>query len=211
MTELLSPTREGIKRAVEIIREGGVVIYPTDTVYGVGCNAFDEHAVERVFEIKQREAKPMPVLCSSIEDVSKVGYMDEMLYKLALALWPGAVSIVIRKSPRLPSRVTAGLDKVAVRIPAHLVPLEIIRLAETPIVGTSANISNKPPALRHEEIDKTLLKKSDALITGGEAYLGLSSTVLEVVEGNKLRIIREGALQNVELRKRLESIGFTIV
>lgn len=210
MVELLPPTREGVRRAAEIIAEGGVVIYPTDTVYGIGCGVFNEKAVERVFEIKQREAKPMPVLCSSLEDVSKVGYVDERLYRLALALWPGAVSIVVEKTPELPSRVTAGLGKVAVRIPAHLVPLEIIRQAQTPIVGTSANISNQPPAVRHGEVNKALLEKADALVTGGEAYSGTASTVIEAAEGDRVYVVREGALRRPELDKRLRTAGFTI-
>ena len=211
MAELLPPTREGVKKASDIIRGGGVVIYPTDTVYGIGCDVFNEKAVERVFEIKQREEKPMPILCSSLDDVSKVGYVDESLYNLAIATWPGAVSIITRKSPRLPSKVTAGLDKVAVRIPAHFIPLEIVRLAGVPIVGTSANISGRPPALSHEEIDKSILELCDALLQGGRAYVGVSSTVLEPVEKNKVKVIREGAIKRIELEKRLKVVGFAIV
>ena len=209
MVERLPPSYRGLRRAAELIREGGVIVYPTDTVYGIGCDAFNEGAVERVFEIKRREQKPMPVLCSCLDDVARVGVVDEGLYRLAIAFWPGAVSIVVGKSPELPSRVTAGLDKVAIRIPAHIVPLELIRLSGSPIVGTSANISGQPPAVSHEDLAREILEEVDAVIEGGLSHAGVASTVLELVGGGRVRVVRRGALGDEELAKRLKLAGFT--
>lgn len=199
-----------MEEAAKIIREGGVVIYPTETVYGIGCNPFDEKAVKRVIELKRREAKPHPLLASSLEDVLKVSSPSDDEMTLASILWPGPVTLVFERRPELPDLVVSNQPTVGVRIPAHLIALELIRLAGTPIVGTSANISGGHPPASLGMVAEELRKGVDAVIDGGATRYREPSTVLRLV-GDGLKIIREGAVKREELRKILSITHYHVL
>ena len=200
---------DGIPEAARIIKNGGVVVYPTDTVYGIGCDVFNQEAVKRVYEAKQREAKPMPVLCSSLDDVLRVCSISGEALRIAHMVWPGPVSIIAPKRPELPDLVTSGMDEVAVRIPASLPVLEVMRIAETPIVGTSANISGRPPPRGADEVSPELLSRVDLLLDGGRSRYGEPSTVIKI-EGGRLLVLREGALRRGELAELLRGAGIEL-
>ncbi|MCS7142690.1 MAG: L-threonylcarbamoyladenylate synthase [Aigarchaeota archaeon] len=200
---LLGHERSSISTAASLIRANGTIIYPTDTVYGLGCNPFSETAVRRVFELKRREAKPMPVLCADIDQVSAVAYLTEDAMKLAALFWPGPLSIVLRKREGLPPLLTSHRDEVAVRIPANVVALELMRTSGSPIVGTSANISGEEAATKIDELPNELLMNVDLVVDGGPTLYKKSSTVVRMV-GGEIVVLREGAVSVEQLISRIE-------
>ncbi len=206
----MKPLKHLLAEAAEAIRGGGVVIYPTDTVYGVGCDPFNVKAVERVMELKRREGKPHPILCSSLEDLIRVSRPTEDELRLASILWPGPVTIVMEKTYELPSVVTSNLPNVGVRIPANLISLELIRMAGTPIIGTSANLSGGPSPASLDEVPQEVRGGADVVIDGGVTYYGEPSTVIQLV-GGAVKVVREGAVKKADLSKRLRTRGYSLL
>ena len=201
MSESSSFDRDRIEKAVDILRKGGVVAYPTDTVYGLGADIYDSRAVERVFQIKKRlHDLPLPVLIASIDQLASLTVkIPAIAIELIKHFWPGALTIVFRKSISVPDIVTAGLDKIAVRMPNHPIPLAIIQSLEKPITGTSANISGKPNPLTHLEVRDQLDEHVDYIIEGGKCS-GMESTIVDIAE-EKPVIIRHGAISESQLKE----------
>ena len=184
-----------VAEAVEVLRQGGVVVYPTDTVYGLGADAFNEAAVERVFEIKGRPAGlPIPLLLGSLDQLLlAVEEVPPLARKLAGQFWPGALTLALPKAPGVPALVSARGWTVGVRVPGHPVPRELARLLGRPITGTSANQSGGPSPRTAEEARTQVGGLVDLVIDGGPAPLGRESTVLDLT-GPVPRILREGAV-----------------
>ncbi|MEM4321330.1 MAG: L-threonylcarbamoyladenylate synthase [Candidatus Nitrosocaldus sp.] len=197
---LLQCNEQGIAKAATIVRDGGVIAYPTDTVYGLGCDPYNDDAVERVFRIKGREeGKAMPLLCASVDDAMRIAYMDERALILARHFWPGALTIVARlKDERISSKIIKD-GKVGVRVPRHEHALRLIRLCNGVLVGTSANPSGMNPASDAGQV-MAMLKGLDAVLDCGAVYIGKASTVYYVDEG---KVIREGAIPKEELERCL--------
>ncbi|MEO9365055.1 MULTISPECIES: L-threonylcarbamoyladenylate synthase [Candidatus Nitrosocaldus] len=197
---LLQCNEQGIARAATIVREGGVIAYPTDTVYGLGCDPYNEDAVERVFRIKGREeGKAVPLLCASVKDAMRIAYMDERALVLARHFWPGALTILARlKDAKISSRIVKD-GKVGVRVPNHEHALRLISLCNGVLVGTSANPSGMSPAVNAMQV-MAMLNGLDAILDCGEANIGKASTVYDVEKG---MIIREGAIAREELERCL--------
>ncbi|MCS7137699.1 MAG: L-threonylcarbamoyladenylate synthase [Candidatus Caldarchaeum sp.] len=192
-----------VQEAAEVVARGGVVVYPTDTVYGIGCNPFDAKAVERVMVIKRRENKPSPVLVSDFDQVYSVAKPKDEEVEACLRLWPGPVTVVMEKRPELPLEVTAGMPTVGVRMPANAIALSLMQKSALPLVGTSANISGRPPAVSLDLVEPEIIRMADLAIDGGRTLYGRPSTVVELV-GGELRVVREGAWSIEEIKKRLE-------
>ena len=183
MAELGAITDEIVAR----IRAGAVVVYPTDTVYGIGC-VLDDDAVERVYEAKGREeGKPMSIAVPRVEDVARYALLVNV--DTLEGLLPGAVTVVLPCTDIVPDRVTAGGTTIAVRVPDHPLALELVRLAG-PLVATSANKSGMPAATTCEEARRQLGSAVDIYIDGGPCGGNLPSTVVDLVNGT---ILREGA------------------
>ena len=179
---------------VPIIRHGGVVSFPTDTVFGIGCDPFNKEAVEKVFQIKKRENKPLPVLCSDIAKVVKIVDLGESGLRLANRFWPGGLTIVATPlPPNLPKQLTSGSKGLGVRIPNHKGALNLITSCSGYLVGTSANISGRETLRTAEDIMKFFGNKLDALLYGGTTPSGLQSTVVSVVN-SKVKILRSGII-----------------
>ena len=191
-----------IDRAVEILKAGGIVAYPTDTVYGLGADAFNIHAVSRVYEVKKRlRTLPLPVLIAEIEQVDLVASTVPTYAKLLMEhFWPGGLTLVLSKAASFPDVVTAGSDKVAVRIPDHALPLTIIRKLGRPIVGTSANVSNKPSPVTAQEVERQLGGQVDLIVDMGRCPGGVESTVVDV-SGEAPVVLRRGILLEGEIMK----------
>ena len=189
-------------RAVEILKAGGIVAYPTDTVYGLGADAFNIHAVSRVYEVKKRlRTLPLPVLIAEIEQVDLVASTVPTYAKLLMKrFWPGGLTLVLFKAASFPDVVTAGSDKVAVRIPDHALPLTIIRKLGRPIVGTSANVSNKPSPVTAQEVEQQLDGQVDLIVDMGRCPGGVESTVVDV-SGEAPVVLRRGILIEGEIMK----------
>ena len=187
--------KEALKKAAQVIKQGGLVVYPTDTVYGLGCNPFDLKAVKRIYELKKRSNKPLPILCSSIDHVKELVNLRDLGLRLAARYWPGPLTIVAEiKSNVLPIPFIRRLRSLGVRIPNHQAALRLIELSGGKLVGTSANRSGSKPPTTADEVLNTLGSEFDILLDGGPTPLQKESTVVDTISG-KLRILREGALK----------------
>ncbi len=191
--------RDLLERAVEVLRRGGLVAYPTDTVYGLAARVSDGAAVERLFEAKKRSPdQAAPLLIASPADLATVvDEVPEVARRLIAAFWPGPLTIVLRKAPSFHSRAVPG-DTVGLRVPDHPVPRELVRLLGEPITGTSANRAGGPEPLTAEDVRAQLGDAVDLVIDGGRCPGGTPSTVVDCTT-KPPRIVREGAVSREEL------------
>lgn len=175
-------SEEAIARAASILARGGLVAFPTETVYGLGANALDEAAVRSIFAAKGRPAdNPLIVHVSKFEEaVPLVQSVPEPAHRLAAAFWPGPLTLVLPAKGVLPPVVTAGLDTVGIRVPEHDVARELIRRASVPVAAPSANASGSPSPTRAEHVRDDLDGRIDAILDGGPCRVGLESTVVDV-------------------------------
>lgn len=195
---------EKFHKAVEILRKGGLVVFPTETVYGLGANAFDDEAVKRIFIVKERPPdNPLIVHIYSINDLTSVA---EEIHPLALELFtrfsPGPLTIILKKSKNISNFVTSGLETVAIRIPSHPVARLILKESKLPIAAPSANLSGRPSPTTFEMALKEMDGKVDAIINGGMCEVGLESTVIKIEE-NSLKILRPGIISEEMIKETL--------
>lgn len=202
-----NPDLEKIRFAANTIRNGGLVAFPTETVYGLGANALDEEAVQKIFIAKNRPAdNPIIVHIADIDDL----YMlteeipDDAL-ELVSRFWPGPLTLLLKKSELVPDITTAGLDTVAVRMPNHPVALMLIKESNVPIAAPSANISGKPSPTTAEHVIKDLDGKIDVIIDGGEVTYGVESTVLDLTSKPPY-ILRPGPVTFEEIRSIIKNV-----
>jgi L-threonylcarbamoyladenylate synthase len=191
---ILKATTAAIKEAARIVAEGGVIVYPTDTVYGLGCNPFNEEAVKRIFRIKGERTKPLPILASDVKGIEKIAHITDKALKFAEKFWPGPLTMVLLKKPSLPSIVTRDLNSVAVRVPNHKVALELIRTSGRLLVGTSANKTGKKPPRIVKEAAKQIGEEVDLIIDDGPTPIGASSTIIDLTQ-EKPKIVRQGPIK----------------
>ncbi len=185
----------GVEQAVRALRSGGVVAFPTDTLYGLGADVFNPAAVEAIFAIKERPlGLALPVLIDDWDQLERVaGNIPNAARALAERFWPGPLTLVVKKAARVSGRVTAGAPTVAVRIPGHPVPRAIARLLGGPITGTSANISGQPDPQDLDELRKQIGHKVDYVVTAGPTPMGAASTIVDITAETPV-LIREGAI-----------------
>jgi len=198
---ILKPSQSSISEAIRVIKIGGLIVYPTDTVYGLGCDPFNTLAVKRLIDAKGGRKKPLPILASNIEHVKIVAEVTEAAEKLARRFWPGPLTIVLKKKPRVPQIVTFGSDTVGVRVPNHPVALELLRRCDGLLIGTSANISGKKSTATADDAANQLGDKVDLILDGGRATLGKGSTVINLAD-RRFRVERAGPIS----LKEIESI-----
>ncbi len=193
--------KSDIVSAVDILREGGVLAVPTDTLYGLAASAFIADAVERVFEIKRRPRDmAMPLLLAGSGDLSQCavdvpGYAWDLIERF----WPGALTLVLKRSHRVPDIVTAGRETVAVRVPDHPVPREIARALGGPITGTSANRNGKNGLATAVEVRREFGEEIDLVVESETALDGMASTVLDLTSGVPT-ILRAGVVDVESVR-----------
>lgn len=198
---------EKIRKAAEIIKKGGLVGFPTETVYGLGADAFNPKAVARIFEVKKRPLNdPLIVHLADKKDLVKVAKeTDEFAQKLIERFWPGPLTLVLKKSPLLPDIVTSGLKTVALRMPSHPVALNLIREAKTPVAAPSANLFGKPSPTCARHVLEDLRNKIELVIDAGGTEVGLESTVLDLTQ-KPFTILRLGAVSVEELQSVIPGI-----
>lgn len=204
----ITPTDKAIDLAAARLRQGGVVIFPTDTLYGVGAIATLDDAVRRVFLIKGRDlSKPLPLLLADPQDIVLVAAdVPDTAWVLTEHFWPGGLTVVVKRNPQFHSLALAGGDTVAVRVPDQSIARAIIRAAGAPVTGTSANRAGGPAPRTATEAAEQIGNAVDLLIDAGVCPGGVESTVLDVTE-QPPRILRAGAIR----REEIESVlGFTI-
>jgi L-threonylcarbamoyladenylate synthase len=202
-----SDIEKQIKQAVNILKNGGVVAYPTDTVYGLGACMTDIAAVDRIFQVKGRpKGMALPVLLADKKQIAEiVTAVTPAARRLADEFFPGALTIILPKSANVPEIITGGSRTIAFRIPDHPVPLALVNGLGKPIVGTSANLSGKPSALTAVEVSNQIGDKIDMVIDGGRCPGGIESTIVDL-SGEKPVIRRQGAISIEKLRKILPDI-----
>ena len=195
--------------AARIIREGGLVAIPTETVYGLGANGLDEAAVARIFEAKGRpQDNPLILHVANAAEIENLCHsIPEAAYRLAEKFWPGPLTMVLPAKDTVPQCTTAGLPTVAVRCPDNAVTREIIRLSGCPIAAPSANISGKPSTTTAEHVMHDHNGKIDAVVDGGPCRVGLESTIVDLTE-DRPRLLRPGGITPEQL---IEVLGDLVV
>ena len=209
LTKLPPDIQRQVDRGISILKRGGIVAFPTDTVYGLGACANLYQAVERVYKAKQRpRSMALPLLLAHTSQISEVAdSVPPIAWLLAYNFLPGALTIVLHKSDSVSDIITAGGLTVAVRIPDHPVSVALVDGLGMPIVGTSANLSGKPSALTAGEVYSQFGEKIDLVIDGGIRPGGRESTIVDVT-GETPVVLREGAISREELKQVCESIMF---
>ena len=191
-----------LEESLRCLRRGGVVAFPTDTLYGLGADAFSPAAVARVFDIKGRSpTSGLPLLLAEADDLDTVASdVTDLARTLAEEFWPGPLTFVLRKAESVPLVVTGGLDTVAVRVPDHPVPRTLARSLGRPVTGTSANPAGGPDPVTAAEVKRLLGDAVDYIIDGGPSPLGSPSTILDL-SGARPRILRAGTLKREALER----------
>ena len=189
-----SPDAIALGEAAEIIKHGGLVAFPTETVYGLGADATDEAAAKKIYEAKGRPSdNPLIIHVSRPEDAERYAHTSELYYRLAKAFMPGPLTVILPKKETIPPSVTGGLDSVAVRCPSHPIATALIEAAETAIAAPSANLSGSPSPTCAEHVISDLTDRVDMIIDGGESEIGLESTIVKL-EGDSATLLRPGAI-----------------
>ncbi len=189
--------KEGIEKASQIINHGGIAVFPTDTVYGIGCNPYNKDSVRKIYEIKSRDiSKPFPVLVYSKEIAERIAFFDEFTKKIVEKFWPGALTIILKLIDEDLKRSLNVTDKIAIRVPDHKCTLELLKKCNF-LVGTSANISGHSSFTNPDECFNNI-QKYDVFVDGGIITSKAESTIIEI-ENEEIKIIREGSLSYEEI------------
>ncbi|MCA9827597.1 MAG: threonylcarbamoyl-AMP synthase [Nitrosopumilus sp.] len=190
--------KEGIKKASQIINEGGIAVFPTDTVYGIGCNPYNRNAVKKIYKIKSRDvSKSFPVLVYSKELAGQIVSFNKLTTKIADKFWPGPLTMILKITD---SKLKESLnldDRIAIRIPNHKCTLDLLEKCNF-IVGTSANISGETPFTNPYECFNRI-KDYDIFVDGGTITSKGESTIIEIVNDSEIKVIREGPLSKKEI------------
>ena len=196
-----------ISECAEIIRQGGLVAFPTETVYGLGADATDESAAKKIYKAKGRPSdNPLIIHVSDPADADKYAHTCDLYYKLAKAFMPGPLTVIMKKKDTVPGGVTGGLDTVAVRCPDHPIARALISASGVAIAAPSANLSGSPSPTCGEHVISDMDGKIDAIIDGGTCDIGLESTIVKI-DGDSLTLLRPGAITADALRCVCENVN----
>ncbi len=197
-----------LEEVAQIIKNGGLVLFPTETVYGLGANGLDENAVKKIYIAKGRnENNPINLLVSNMEMINNIAkHISDLEYKLMESFFPGPFTIILKKKSIVPSIVTANGDTVGVRMPSGIIAKELVELAGVPIAAPSANISGKPSGTNFNDIYSDFKDKVDYMIDGGDSSIGIESTIVKVID-NIPHILRPGSITD----EQIEKIAGTII
>ncbi len=198
--KLIAETLEKIDKGVSILVNGGLVAYPTDTVYGLGACSGNTRAVEKIYKVKNRPLNmPLPLLLADVSWIERlVKFIPDIAYPFIETFMPGALTLVMPKAESVSDTISGGKDTVALRVPAHVITIALIEGTGSPLIGTSANLSGKSSALTADEVNTQLGDKIEYVLDGGRCPGGKESTVLDVT-GEIPVIIREGAISRAEI------------
>ena len=202
MTRLIGTSVDNIREAARLVLEGGLIAYPTDTVYGLGCNPFDAAAVDRLVKAKDRIKGSLPILVSSFAEAERIGEINKKSTALASKFWPGPLTLVVQTRNNLPARVTDNSQLVGLRIPNHEATRRLILESGGAIIGTSANISGQRSLSTAQEVLRELGGRIDLVLDGGPTLLGRESTVVRIV-GDEITVLREAAISRDDILKAL--------
>lgn len=201
--KIVKPDEKGLEYASKIIRDGGVAIYPTETVYGLGCAPSDPDATKRILQIKERADNPLPLICSSIEVARKIVEFNVTAEKLAEKLWPGPLMLILPKKMDYPIWVTHGKKTLGIRIPGCETARKLAGLSAGVIVSTSANKSGEEPPRTAKEAMDQLGEEVDVVVDGGPTPGQLPSTILDL-SGSEMWITRSGPISGKMIKEALQ-------
>ncbi len=190
-----------LKKPSTIIKNGGIVVFPTETVYGIGTNGFDKNAIKKLYEAKKRPLnKPISLLVNSIDMINEIAKdITELEYTLIKEFFPGPLTIILKKKDIIPNILTANLDTVGVRMPANEIALKLIEYSGIPIATSSSNISGKPSRTNLSNIMRDFNKNVDYFIDDGPSKIGLASTIIQIIDGT-LHILRQGYITENQIK-----------
>ena len=197
MARVIKADLEGLAVAAETVAKGGLICYPTDTLYGLGCNPLNTHAIMKTIAAKGKREKAMPVLVRSIDDAERLAYFSESAKILTHTYWPGPLTLVLPAKESVPSALSPNRT-VGLRSPKHAICQQLLGLCSGHLVGTSANLTGKPPATTTEEIVNQLGDRVDIVLDGGTTPLGVASTVVDLTRDH-LIILREGPIARADV------------
>jgi L-threonylcarbamoyladenylate synthase len=191
-----------LKEPAEVIKQGGIVIFPTETVYGIGTNGMDAKAIEKLYKIKERPYnKPISLLVSDLNMVNLVAKdITTLEYEIMRKFFPGPLTIILKKKNIVPDILTSGQDTIGIRIPSGKIARKLIEYVGKPIATSSANISGKPSKTNIKNVMEELEEQADYFIDGGKSEIGIASTVIQVINGIP-NILREGSISIEEIKK----------
>ncbi|ASI13731.1 threonyl-carbamoyl adenylate synthase SUA5 [Candidatus Mancarchaeum acidiphilum] len=198
---------KSLDTAANIIKNGGTVVFPTETVYGLGANAYDPEACLKIFKAKNRPAdNPLIVTVSNFDMVNEVAYIDADLLKIMKKVWPGPLTLLLKKKDSIPSIVASGMDTVCVRFPDNQIALSLIEKSGVPIAAPSANLSTKPSIVDSNDAIEDLKDRVDAIIDAGRVRYGVESTILDATK-KPYELLRPGAFSVEDLNKLFGKIS----
>ena len=191
-----------LKEPAKIIKNGGIVVFPTETVYGIGVNGLNEKALKKLYEVKQRPLnKPISLLVNSIEMINQLTKnITKLEYALMKEFFPGPLTIILQKKDIVPDILTANSDTVGIRMPSNKIALKLIEYAGVPIATPSANLSGKPTGTNFKDIIKDFDGKADYFIDGKISKTGFASTIIKVTDGIP-NILRQGPITEEQIKK----------
>ena len=191
-----------LEEPAQIIKNGGIVVFPTETVYGIGANALNAEAVKKIYEIKKRPlSKPITLLVNSIDMIERVAKdITPFEYAIIKKFFPGPLTIILQKKDVVPDIVTSGGSTVGIRMPSNEIALELINRAGVPLATPSANISDKPSKTNIKDVMSDFPEGVDCFIDGGKSKIGVASTIVQVIDGVP-HILRQGTITEEQINK----------
>lgn len=185
-----------LQYVINILNNSSVIIFPTDTVYGIGCNCFDDEAIKKIYSLKKRpNNKPINVLCDSLNKIELIAKcLNDKEIELIKKYMPGALTLIVNKTQNISDILTSNLDTVGVRIPNNDIALSILKECNYPLATSSVNISGECPSVKFEDFYDYFKDKVDVIIDGGESILKVASTIVKVEE-NDILVLREGMVK----------------
>ena len=199
-----NPNINTLIQAGKIISKGGLVAFPTETVYGLGADALNPCAVKRIYEAKGRPSdNPLIVHISRLLDAYKISHMNLLAERLAFKFWPGPLTMVLPAREVIPSITRGGLETVAIRMPDNQIALRLIEYAQTPIAAPSANTSGRPSPTEADSVYEDMNGKIEMIIDGGSTKFGIESTVIDMTDTNHVLLLRPGGLSREALEAEL--------
>ena len=201
--KIINPNTEGIKEAVKKILEGGIIFIPTDTVYGIAANPYNDKAIKKIFSIKKKSLNnSLVLLCSNYKMAKKYAIFNKIADNLKKNFWPGPLTLILKKKSNLKisKKWISKNNSIGLRIPDHSIPKKIINKCNFPIFCTSANISGKKSCRNVNDIVKNFKNKKITIINGGKTKFGIDSTIIDVTK-DKINILRKGYINKKKIKK----------
>ncbi len=203
----IHPQTKRIRAAADIIKKGGTVVFPTETVYGLGANALNPDSAKRIFKAKRRPAdNPLIVHIANLEQLHQIARVSKKAEKKIMKMWPGPITFLFYKKDIIPNNVTANSKKIAVRMPAHPIALALIKSSDVPIAAPSANLATKPSPTNARDAMQDLEGRVDMIIDGGSALLGIESTIVDMTSKTP-RVLRLGSFSPDDISKHIGKIN----